>query len=183
MNVKNFIGALAIATAGVFATGTASIAATQDITDGDGDAVAAAPFNGGATLTLDAGATGTLGTFDSTSSRFTFEGSGSADETFNVASAAPVLFTFGTLTLPEDFDKAEITVDGTVIDLIANPGVSALVAVASPFTVVMDIVANKANGQFDFTISAIPLPAGLALLLGGLGILGWVGRRRQAVAA
>ncbi len=188
MNIKNFIGALAIAAAGVFATGTASIAAVDDITDSDGDSTSAFALSNAALgagvvgITLSNGGAVTGG-FDSTSDRFTFEGTGSSAETFTIASTVPVVVSFGTLTLPGDFDVAEITVNGTVIDLLTNPATFIGAGVSNPFDLVTNFVANKANGQFDFTITTIPLPAGLALLLGGLGILGWVGRRRQTIAA
>ena len=45
-------------------------------------------------------------------------------------------------------------------------------------TLRIDFVASGALGEFD--ISAVPLPAGLSLLLTGLGALAWV-RRRQLV--
>lgn len=188
MNFKNLFGAFAIAaTAGMFAA-TPSIAAVDDITDSDGDSVAGFTLNetalgvGVVGLTLANGAPVT-GAFDSTADRFTFEGTGSSAETFTIASAVPVVVTFGTLTLPGDFDTAEVIIDGSIIDLKTNPGTFIATAVSSPFTLVTNFVANKANGQFDFTITTIPVPAGLVLLLTGLGGLAFVGRRRRALAA
>ncbi|MEM7744974.1 MAG: VPLPA-CTERM sorting domain-containing protein [Pseudomonadota bacterium] len=44
----------------------------------------------------------------------------------------------------------------------------------------VDISGSGAIGEFHATV--VPLPASVLLLLGGLGVFGWIGRRRMATA-
>ena len=69
----------------------------------------------------------------------------------------------------------------TTIDLLAVNSFS--VDAGAVFTITVAATDVLSVGNFDYTISAVPLPAGLALLLTGLGGLVLVGRRRRRTMA
>lgn len=79
-------------------------------------------------------------------------------------------------SLADAYDKATITQKGQLVELSGASGVS-------PFYILYQF-SSVSNGSFtgDLTITPVPLPATLALMLAGLGGLG-VMRRRKANAA
>ncbi len=103
------------------------------------------------------------GTFNLTALTLSFQG-----QTYTLAQAMDpyVQFEGGTLTGP---NARFVTTTGGTLDLTSFFG-------ASNF--------NYAAGGLDqggtLTISAVPEPESYALMLGGLGLVGWMARRRKA---
>lgn len=193
MKITNIFGAAAIAAASIFVTTSSSNAALQTITDSGGDFILASPLSGVPTLDLNPFAIDT-GIFDESSTSYIFLGAGDESGTLNFTTPGPSVFTIGNVN-PELADGSNYTVatvtftedanptNSIVVDLLNEADVLKSFAVVGDFTAAFNIDGGKGTDSFDFTINAVPLPAGLALLLGGLGILGFVGRRRQVAAA
>jgi len=93
---------------------------------------------------------------------------------FSLIDNSNLLFASG-LAFPDslslsDFDDTYFSVQSTVFD--QNLGASGSASKVASFTIT----------RLDPVI-AVPLPAGLPLLAAGLGVMGWVGRRKRASAA
>jgi hypothetical protein len=177
VKITNYLGAVAIALSGMMLA-TAPAEAVTVINDG-GTYFVGAPgsetqFTGNI---LAAGGAGSWSvTFDSSP----FETTGFADATIgNIAAAA-----FSGLTM-----SWESVVSGVLSSTPITPVVTTL---NTDFTAPDDLVQNlviswtdsQAGAGFDVevTVAAIPLPASVLLLLGALGGLGLVSRRRRTSA-
>jgi len=166
--------ALAALVATVAMAGASSAAVTGIFNTNGNDVLGLDPFtlapnNGGA---------------ETTSNTFAFLGVGDSNETFDFVFTGPAVITIGNLVEPSDYANAKLLIDGAEIaDFIAAPDTHVTYAVAGNFTLTTDIdLSNSASlpATFDFTVSAVPLPAAGLLLLGGIAGLGFVSRKRKA---
>ena len=187
MKLRNLLGAAAIATFGLV---TASHAALNTITDAGGDAIFV-PAGPVPTLTIDDTAVDVGGTFDTESVEFNFSGAGNASEVISMVNDNNAVLSVGNLNEDIEFSTGRLFIDDgsgpvLLVDFKNDPDTDVIFAVSGAFDLILDFVDAPGDGKtgtFDFTISAIPLPAGLALLLTGLGGLALVGRRRRQMAA
>jgi hypothetical protein len=88
----------------------------------------------------------------------------------------------------EVFRITRDTVNGTPItaDFAANNHVDTVALLLSGVDYFFELRASGVNGplgQSNFQIAVTPLPAALPLFAGGLGLMGWLSRRRKNRAA
>lgn len=130
-----------------------------------------------------------LGNTDSASVNISVEDIAANSQGFTVvqdftnASSVELFFETETANPGNIFTGLTFTVDtiiagtATTIDLLANG--SFLSDIGTVFTITAAATDVTGNGNFDYTISAVPLPAGGMLLLGALGAGAFASRRRK----
>ncbi len=159
MFIKTLVAAAALAA-------TAHTAFANDVTDSPA-------FTG---LTATFAALHTAGAFTDTFT-FTLPGITSADVSVVTIGAGAANIDFASATL--NGMPLALTTDFTgFVELAYTP---AAFAVTGPLTLIINGTSG-ANASYSGTlnVSAVPEPATLALMLGGLGILGFVARRRSS---
>lgn len=178
MKLKTTLAALAVAAATLAAP--IANASTILIRDAGGDGIT---YPSASTLTLDVAAVDTAA-FDTTSTRFAFLGEDSSSDSFTIMTTGNYVVEYGNVVTSLDYSKADLWINGTLIDLLLQGSQFVSVAVGSSFTVTMDFVAVDPAATYDFTLFArpIPIPAAGFLLVGALGGLGFAGRRRRKTA-
>jgi hypothetical protein len=93
-------------------------------------------------------------------------------------------YAYGTLTLYSDSSKAKDNLAGTPNIIIGINGWTNPNALSSVWYSQIDFPDTlTTNGPVTIEVAPVPIPAALPLFAGGLGLLGWMFRRRRAQAA
>lgn len=81
---------------------------------------------------------------------------------------------------PTDLEAA----NNSILILALNPTLFSSILLTSPVGIVSAGTGIEQTKQFEISgVTAVPLPAALPLFAGGLGLLGWMARRRRRQAA